>query len=59
MIRSLVDRAVRRLHPAKTREDIKADVRAKHDEIGMRMAKRYVRGNINIKRGKVILRKEA
>lgn len=56
MFLKLLDRAIARRHPPKSREDIKAEVVARHDAMGHELAKRYARGNVNIKRGAFLTR---
>jgi hypothetical protein len=56
MLDKLVSRAAARRHPIKSRDEIRTDVIAHHDAIGRAIAKRYSRGNVNIKRGAYLTR---
>ena len=51
MLAAILDRAYRRRHPPRTLAEIRAEVLAEHEAIGDKVARRYVRGNINIKAG--------
>lgn len=51
MLTKFIDEAVARRHPAKTRKEIQAEVEKRHEEIGRGIARRFTRGNVNIKRG--------
>jgi hypothetical protein len=51
MLTKFIDDAVTRRHPAKTREEIQAEVEKRHEDIGRGIARRFTRGNVNIKRG--------
>lgn len=58
MLDRLVSRVATRRHPAKSKEEIRAEVIAHHDAIGRSIAKRYTRGNVNIKRGAYLTRED-
>lgn len=47
----LIDAAVARRHPVKTRKEIQTEVEKRHEDIGRGVARRFTRGNVNIKRG--------
>jgi hypothetical protein len=49
MFKSIVGRAFARMYPPVSREQIKAEVAARHDGIGHIIAARFSRGNVNIK----------
>ena len=41
--------------PAKTLEEVRAEVVARHDHIGAAMAARYTRGNVSIQEGAFLM----
>jgi hypothetical protein len=56
MFSKMLDRMIGRRHPLKSREQIKAEIVARHEKMGHSLAQRYVRGNVNIKRGAFLTR---
>jgi hypothetical protein len=53
-----IEREIAREHPYKTTAQIRAEVLAEHDEIGHEMAQRFTRGNVNIKSGEFLTKKD-
>lgn len=51
MFKKLIEDAAARAHPYKSTEEIAAEVLAKRDDIGHEIARRFTRGNVNIKLG--------
>jgi hypothetical protein len=58
MLWEIFERALARRHPVKSKDDIRAEVDERHDAIGRSVAKRYTRGNVNIKRGAFLTRED-
>jgi hypothetical protein len=58
MLWEFLDRALARRHPAKSKDEIRAEIDERHDTIGRSIAKRYTRGNVNIKRGAFLTRED-
>ena len=44
--------------PAKTLEEVRAEVVARHDHIGAEMAARYTRGNVSIQEGAFLMEED-
>ena len=53
-----IERAIAREHPYKTTAQVRAEVLAEREEIGQEMAQRFTRGNVNIKSGEFLTRKD-
>ena len=58
MLEKLADRVAARRQPVKSKDDIRTEVIASHNAIGRSIAKRYSRGNVNIKRGAYLTRED-
>lgn len=57
LLKSLLDRCVRRKRPLRTQAEIRADILAEREIIGRFIAARMTRGNIAISRGNFLTRK--
>ena len=44
--------------PAKTLEEVRVEVIARHDQIGAEMAARYTRGNVSIQEGAFLMEED-
>jgi hypothetical protein len=58
MLMQLIDRAIAHRHPRKTREEIQTEVEQEHRDIGRGIARRFTRGNVNIKRGAYLTKRD-
>jgi hypothetical protein len=58
MLFKLIECAVARAHPQRSRDEIKAEVLARHNEIGHSIAQRFSRGNVNIQNGAFLTRED-
>jgi hypothetical protein len=56
MFTKLLDKLLALKYPDRTVSDIRAEIKAEHDRIGDMQAQRFVRGNVNIKRGAYIFK---
>jgi hypothetical protein len=56
ILRSLLDRCVRRKYPLRSRAQIREDILAEHERVGRSIAARMTRGNILISQGKFLTR---
>jgi hypothetical protein len=52
----LLDRAIARKYPYKPEEEIRAEVESAYRDAGAHMARRYVRGNVNVQSGRYLTR---
>jgi hypothetical protein len=53
-----IEREIAREHPHKTAAQIRAEVLADRDLVGHEMAARFTRGNVNIKAGEFLTKKD-
>lgn len=51
MLAELIARAYSRRYPRKTSDQIREEVLSEHRMVGVDVARRFVRGNVNIKAG--------
>jgi len=56
MFGKIIDKAIIRRYPYKTRDQIEAEVLIRREEIGRRIAMRMTRGNIRIAAGRFLTR---
>ncbi len=54
MLSKLIESAISRQIPLRSSDEIRAEVKERHNRIGDDQARRYVRGNVNIKQGAYI-----
>ena len=58
LFKKSIEREVAREHPFKTTAQIRAEVIAERDTIGHEVAQRFTRGNVNIKAGEFLTKKD-
>jgi hypothetical protein len=58
MLMQFIERVIERRNPRKTREQIQAEVEEEHRTIGRGIAERFTRGNVNIKRGAFLTKRD-
>jgi hypothetical protein len=58
MLFKIIECAVARRHSQKSRDEVKAEVMADHEEVGRVIARRYARGNVNIQNGAFLTQKD-
>ncbi|MCL2717095.1 MAG: hypothetical protein FWD68_21770 [Alphaproteobacteria bacterium] len=58
MFAKIIDKAIIRRYPCKTRDQIEEEVLIRREEIGRRIAIRMTRGNIRIATGRFLTRED-
>jgi hypothetical protein len=58
MLFKLIECAVARRRPAKSIEEVRAEVLARHEAVGRNIAQRYACGNVNLQNGAFLTRKD-
>lgn len=58
MLSRWIDKIIARRHPPKPIQEIEAEVDERYDRIGHAIAQRFTRGNVNIKRGEFLTKRD-